>query len=305
MNDSGRPRRYGRMRISILLATVPLLAGSFLSAAPPVVIDDLQLTKKLADGIGAFADAKNATNGETLFKQLQAAPASAAITLPADLPPANTYGDRLKSVFAIGSVYKCGKCEHWHPRGVATAWCLTADGVMVTNYHVFEKATGDSWGVCGADGTVYRISAILAASKAGDAALFKVDAKGLAPLALGDDAPVGEPVSIISHPNGRLFFQTSGEVARYAKAPRRKGPADTIWMDVTAEYAKGSSGGPVMTREGRVVGMVSNTQSIQYGPPGKKGEPTGPHQMVIRNCVPVSAIRALTAKEPAKGASER
>jgi len=47
---------------------------------------------------------------------------------------------------------------------------------------------------------------------------------------------------------------------------------------------------------------VSNTQSISYGPPGKTGEPTGPHQMVIRNCVPVAAIRALT-KEPAKAAS--
>lgn len=304
MNESGCPRRYGRMRISILLATVPLLAAGFLFAAPPVVIDDLQLTKNLADGIGAFADAKTATNGEALVKQLQAAPASAAITLPTDLPPAKTYEDRLKSVFVIGSVYKCGKCEHWHPRGVATAWCLTRDGLMVTNYHVFEKASGDSWGVCGADGKVYRVTGIVAADKSADAAVFRVDAKGLVPLALGGDAPVGEPVSIISHPDGRLFFQTSGEVARYAKAPRRKGPADTIWMDVTAEYAKGSSGGPVTTREGRVVGMVSNTQSVQYGPPGKKGEPTGPHQMVIRNCVPVSAIRALTTG-PAKDASGR
>jgi S1-C subfamily serine protease len=175
---------------------------------------------------------------------------------------------------------------------------------MVTNYHVFEKASGDSWGVFGADGKAYRVTGIVAASKSADAAVFQVDGKGLVPLALGGDAPVGESVSIISHPDGRLFFHTSGEVARYAKAPRRKGPEDTIWMDVTAEYAKGSSGGPVMNPDGRVVGMVSNTQSITYGPPGKKGEPTGPHQMVIRNCVPVAAIRALTTA-PAKGASER
>lgn len=270
--------------------------------AAPLVIDDAQLAKTMADGIGAFVDAKTATTGGKLAKAAQTAPVSAAVDLPAELPPATTYEQQAKSVFVISSVFKCGKCEHWHLRGNATAWCLTADGVMVTNAHVFEKPAGESWGVCGVDGKVYRVTGILARNKVADVALFQVDAKGLTPLALADDAPVGAPVDIISHPEGRHFFRSSGEVARYSKAPRRQGTESSTWMSVTAEYAKGSSGGPVMTPDGRVVGMVSNTQSISYGPPGKNGEPTGPHQMVIRNCVPVSALRAIT-KAPAKTAS--
>lgn len=289
------------MKLRRKIAIVLLATLGHATAMPPV-IDDQALTKKMADGIGTFADQKQATKGSDLVKSLAKAPSAAELSLPAGLPPATTYEEQCQSVFQIASVFKCGKCEHWHPRGSATAWCLTADGVMVTNYHVFEKASGDSWGVCGIDGKTYRVIEVIAKNKDADAALFRVDAKGLTPLALGDDAPVGSDLSIISHPNGRLFLQSFGKVARYAKATGRKSKGNSIWMDVTAEYARGSSGGPALNPDGRVVGMVSNTQSINYGPPGKDGQPTGPHQMVIRNCVPVAAIRALT-KEPAKTAS--
>ena len=37
-------------------------------------------------------------------------------------------------------------------------------------------------------------------------------------------------------------------------------------MGVTAEYARGSSGGPVMDDAGNVIGMVSSTNSIYYPP---------------------------------------
>jgi S1-C subfamily serine protease len=270
--------------------------------ASPLVIDDEQLFTTLTEGVGAFADAKQAITGATLTKASKKAPASVAVELPQNLPKAADYETQAKSVFLMGSVYKCGKCEHWHLGGSATAWCLTADGLMVTNHHVFEKATGESWGVCGLDGKVYRITEILATNKTADLAVFRVDAKDLTPLALGDDAAVGAAVSIISHPDRRCFFHSSGEVARYSKAPSRSPAKGATWMSVTADFAKGSSGGPVLNADGAVVGMVSSTQSITYGPPAKDGKPTGPHQMVIRNCVPVAAVRAITTG-PATDAS--
>jgi S1-C subfamily serine protease len=270
--------------------------------AGPLVIDDEQLFTTMTEGIGALADANNATKGSTLAKASKNAPASVAVELPQNLPKATDYETQAKSVYLIGSVFKCGKCEHWHLGSTATAWCLTADGLMVTNHHVFEKAAGDSWGVCGVDGKVHRILDILATNKTADLAVFRVEAKDLNPLPLGEDAPVGADVSIISHPDRRCFFHSSGEVARYSKAPRRSPAKGATWMSVTADFAKGSSGGPVLNAEGQVVGMVSSTQSISYGPPTKDGKPSGPHQMVIRNCVPVAAIRAITTA-PATAAS--
>lgn len=262
--------------------------------AAPLVIDDEQLIAALTKGVGALADAKHATTGSDLVKASKSAPASVAVDLPQNLPKVIDYETQAKSVFVVASVYKCGKCSNWHLGGTATAWCLTADGLMVTNHHVFEKATGDSWGVGSVDGKVYRITELLATNKAADLAIFRVDASGLTPLPLGEDAAVGTAVSIISHPDRRCFFQSSGEVARYSKAPSQSPSKGATWMSVTADFAKGSSGGPVFNPEGQVVGMVSSTQSISYGPSAKDGKPTGPHQMVIRNCVPVAAMRAIT-----------
>jgi S1-C subfamily serine protease len=70
-------------------------------------------------------------------------------------------------------------------------------------------------------------------------------------------------------------------------------------MTVTADYAKGSSGGPVFNETGEVVGMVSSTNSIytESGPGQDKMTPKGQLQMVIRNCVPADAIRALFETE--------
>ena len=275
-----------------------LIAAGRVNAAP-LIIDDVATLTAMCESIGAFAEDGEGTKGSDLAESLAAAPATVELALPAGLAPATTYEERVKSVFLLGGVYDCGKCDKWHPMSSATAWCLTPDGVMVTNHHVFENAKGESWGVFGIDGKAYRVTKVLAANKAADVALFQVDAENLTPLALADDAPVGTRVSIISHPDGRFFVNTGGEVARYARAQGRN-RGDAFWMVVTAEYAKGSSGGPVVDADGRVLGMVSNTQSINYGPRSKDPlKPQGPHQMVIRNCVPAAAIRALlTAPQP-------
>jgi S1-C subfamily serine protease len=142
---------------------------------------------------------------------------------------------------------------------------------------------------------VAAVKEILASDRAADVCLFRVEGDGFRPLALGAAAPVGTKVRVLSHPEGRFFFQTSGEVARYHRRPARPRQPAATWMSVTADFARGSSGGPVVDAAGRVVGMVSSTQSIYYESSGK--EPKGPLQMVVKNCVPSAAIRRLV--EPA------
>lgn len=290
--------------------------------ASPLVIDDVKLSESLAKGLGAMVAAHQSTDGQTLVKASKNAPPCMEVKLPDHPPKAAGYEELAKSIYIIGSVVKCGKCEKWHLTTTATAWCLTSDGVMVTNHHVFAKAAGTSWGVCSVDGKVLRVLDVLATNEAADVALFQVDAKDLTPLPLGSDPEVGAKVSIISHPDRRFFFRSTGEVARYLKAPARPRMKETIWMSVTADFARGSSGGPVFNAGGEVVGMVSSTQSIYYGaarkvalsaeggkvaPPPKSDKPAvvsrdqGPLQMVVKNCVPLSSLRAII-QAPAKSA---
>jgi S1-C subfamily serine protease len=215
-----------------------------------------------------------------------------------EIPQAPKLENPDAAVYLISSVYLCGKCDKWHLGGTASAWALTADGLMVTNYHVFEKAKGGAMGVCGVDGKTHRIIEVLAADETNDIAVFRVDAKDLKPLPIGPDAEVGSSVEVISHPERRFFTHTFGKVSRYHQLPAKPDAPKRIMMSITADYAKGSSGGPVLDAEGRVIGMVSSTQSIYYES-SRKDKLAGPLQMVVKNCVPVSAISAVLGKAPA------
>ena len=166
------------------------------------------------------------------------------------------------------------------------------------DHHVFAKAKGAIMGICDREGNTWPITEILAADPAEDIAIFQVDGKGFSPLPLAAPAEIGTEVRVISHPARRFYTQTFGEVARYYVSARNKKKKNTRMM-ITADYAKGSSGGPVLNPENEVIGMVSSTQPIYYST--EKGKATGPLQMVVKNCVPVASIsRMLDEKAPAK-----
>ena len=91
---------------------------------------------------------------------------------------------------------------------------------------------------------------------------------------------------------GRFFSYTAGRVSRfYRRTGKDRRPS--TWMAITADYAYGSSGGPVFNDRGQVVGMVSSTSSLYYQ--GKKAveEKKGPLQMVMKNCVSLAEMRRL------------
>lgn len=268
-----------------------VLAALFLSGsavlAEPVVVDDAKLLEAISEGVGAYANADEIPKPEELAKALVKAPA----TLDLPIPIADATDNPDSSVYIIGSVYKCDDCDKWHGDGAATAWALTADGLMVTNYHVFEEAEGGALGVCGLDGKTHPILEIVAADRANDIAIFRVGASDLKPLGLRTNPPIGEGVEVLSHPDGAFFTHTFGQVSRYHRdAEDEANPV--VWMSITAEFAKGSSGGPVLDKRGRVVGMVCSTYSIHFTEKERK-RPAEDLQMVLKDCVTAAAIMAM------------
>lgn len=259
------------------------------AAAQPFVIDDRAIKASFEKQIGAVADEASGPTADELAKAVKDCPR----TTPA--PPKVETGpdDPTRSVFLIGSVYKCDKCDKWHLGGAATAWAVSADGLMATNHHVIAKTKGAAMGISDREGKTWPITEIVASDPASDIALFRVKGSGFQPLPMGKPAAIGDEVRVISHPNGRYYIQTFGEVSRYHT--RRDRQRKTIWMSITADFAKGSSGGPVLNERGEVIGMVKSTNSIYYNSPN--GKPEGPLQMVIKNCVPVAAIREMFATE--------
>ena len=259
--------------------------------AAPLVVDDAKLIRQVQKELGKIGDDGKEMSGEELAKAVKEAPKTCEVELKGDFPTSASYADLTRSVFALTSVYKCEKCDKWHVGGTASAWCLSEDGVMVTNYHVLEGAKGAVYGVVSRDGEIWPVTEVLAADQAKDLAVFRVKGEGFQRLALGKAAEVGDKIRVISHPNRKFFLQTSGEVARYHVSRTRKSKAGSVRMTVTADYAKGSSGGPVFNERGEVVGVVANTQSIYYAK-DEDGDQEN-LQMVVKDTVPVGAVKKM------------
>lgn len=273
---------------------------STLTAAPPV-IDDQEILEALTTKAGEMVGKEGIPSADELAKRTRQGPrVKPQIPVPApSTAPGGDYETLSRSVFLIGSVYNCGKCHKWHQGGTATAWCLAPDGLLVTNAHVFKNTKGGAMAVVDREGRCFPVTDLLGYDIPADVAVFRVKAENLQPLPIAAPAKVGEAVTVISHPQGNHFIRTEGSVARYAKRPAGKDQPKSTWMSITADFAKGSSGGPVFNASGEVVGMVASTRSIYTGAePGKsKDSPKGDLQMVVRECVPADAIRALIEPE--------
>ena len=163
-------------------------------------------------------------------------------------------------------------------------------------------ASGEAMGVMTADGRFFPVLEILATDKAHDVALLRINAKDLAFLPLRDDAPAGSPIRCYSHPANSFGCISEGIIARYARMnePERNG---AVFMQITADYARGSSGGPIMDAFGNAVGMVASTSPVFTAPPStlpgaKDPKPTTPTQQMVRhNCATARAIIDLTRQK--------
>lgn len=195
-----------------------------------------------------------------------------------------------KRVLVMGMLYKRGE-EAEYQISTASAFPISKDGICVTNYHVFKSydrskpSEYETMFVMDYDGEVYPVVEVLAASKQDDLAIFRINCGNMEmlPLILGNNLPAGEDVNLISHPNRRLYSYTRGNINRkYIKSGTTK-----IRQCISAEFAKGSSGAPILDNCGNVVGVVAGTQNINYN---SKPET---YQMTIREIIPVSRIKKL------------
>jgi serine protease Do len=283
--------------LSLLLCSAAVLAEDPRPAA--VYIDDDRHLRALEDGILKLAHDGKATRGKELKAQMKRktcgvlpAPPSAPV-----LKPEEIYTGCSGGVVAITSAWKSDDNDIWTAGEPATAWVLTPDGVLVTNYHVFDNAEKEEvFGILTREGKFHPVTEILAADKLNDIAVFKVPAKGLQPLALAPEEPVGRKVCVISHPDAQFYTFTQGQISRYT-VQRDDAAADPVkYMCITADYARGSSGGPVFNEHGAVVGMVCSTRTTYYGERGR--DPDDDVQMVVKFCIPGESIRALLKPLP-------
>ena len=290
------------------------------------IVDDAALAQQFVEGLATLVENAPSKTQRTLEAgnalRLLAQTEGSSIRLPnrqENLTDSTEelYQRVMPAVVVIGSIYKCDSCSKWHLGGMASGWLLSDHGLVVTNHHVFTEEANHYFGAMTSDGNVFAIRTILASDRDGDAAIAQLDTRGvvLPFLRLGQTAACGDPVVVISHPAGRFYSLTRGVVSRYHRhdadpatmaksdgsvhAPRKHTRDETlqdtpapVWMSVTADYAVGSSGGPVFDSSGDVVGMVSRTYSTQANKNHRRHDSFG-NQMVFKDCVSLDTILGL------------
>lgn len=204
-----------------------------------------------------------------------------------------------KATVITGCAYLCPKCDKVH-LSESSGYIIDPKGIVVTNYHVmatyaFMKDGNRPKGffVRLSNGRTYNVRSILASSKEDDLAILQLETNGdvLSALPLAQQALVGDKVFVLGHPKGMHYFFTQGYVNnKYLEQAGE--PTNRFYremMAISADYATGSSGGPVLDIYGNVVGTVSNTNMLLHS------DMNPSVQMVVKNTVPVESLRKIVA----------
>ncbi|MBE2244204.1 MAG: trypsin-like peptidase domain-containing protein [Burkholderiaceae bacterium] len=137
-------------------------------------------------------------------------------------------------------------------RTSGTAFAVTADGVLATNYHVVDDCSGIGARV---ENTLRPVT-ILALDPQADLALVKIEGVTTIPLSISPRAPeLGSSVIVLGYPLtsvlGTDVRVTSGIVSSLSgvRGERKN-------MQISAAVQPGNSGGPVLNERGEVVGIV-------------------------------------------------
>ena len=153
-----------------------------------------------------------------------------------------------------------------------SGFIVSADGYILTNYHVIEYAYKGNYAVTVMlhDGTRYEAS-IVGVEDCNDIAVLKIDASGLDPVTFGDSdkLSVGDDVYAVGNPLGELeFSMTTGRVSALDRLITTDESAEAINMfQIDAAVNSGNSGGPVYNANGEVVGIVT----AKYSETGVEG----------------------------------
>lgn len=150
--------------------------------------------------------------------------------------------------------------------GLGAGFVVSADGLIATNLHVIGEArrleieTGD--------GEKYEVVEVTATDSHWDLAILRVAKKGLKPLKLADSDTVvqGQPIVAMGNPEGLAFSVVDGVVSAFPDVVN-----DIPMIRVAVPIEKGNSGGPLLNRQGEVIGLLTlksaRTENLGFAMP--------------------------------------
>ena len=148
---------------------------------------------------------------------------------------------------------------------LASGFIIKPDGIIVTNHHVVANAKAMS--VTLSTGEVYRNVSLLSDDPINDLAFLKIEAVDLPTVPLGNsnNVKLGDEVLLVGAPEGLEQTVSNGLISGI-----RLDDGIRI-LQTSAAASHGSSGGPLINRNGEVVGVMSfkleNGENLNFAIP--------------------------------------
>jgi hypothetical protein len=296
--------------VALILGAL-LCSGGPLVAEPRFVVDDEAYVDKVIQTSGKLLKEGKLKPAASLRQEVRIGGIPLKL-LPLfhQKLPAPDLCDRLRhSTVAVGSYYKCPDCGEWHFNS-STGFVVGEGGIVATCCHVVtgeEEGVKESYLVVADDqGEVFPVLSVLAADPEADTCFLKISAPGLKPLPLRPGVRTGERVYCLSHPGGYFYMFTQGMVARVNE--KRNEMLDEhghtngvltrpiLLLNVTSEFAPGSSGAPVADESGNVVGQVASIADAGEPEIGNTNGPASP-SVPVRFCTAAEEILRLATPD--------
>jgi len=141
------------------------------------------------------------------------------------------------------------------PKMRGSGFFINRTGYAVTNYHVIADATSDVKAIT-FDGQEWN-ARVITTEPDKDLALIHLESEGYPYLPLGKltDVSIGKEVYTVGNPLGLSHSVSRGIVSSVRKGMKKTTPVTLIQTD--AAINAGNSGGPLITPEGLVLGVVT------------------------------------------------
>jgi S1-C subfamily serine protease len=179
---------------------------------------------------------------------------------PQPLTPAELFARSSPSIVKVSATDK----RPGGRSGFGTGFFVQSSELVATNHHVIANA--DEATIILSDGSEWPVLGVAAWDKQADVAILKVAGPAtMRPLELGgEDLPaIGERVYAIGNPAGFINTLSDGLVSGHrARGTVPHFPDMPKLIQIAAPISHGSSGGPLMSADGRVVGVVTLTFAV-------------------------------------------
>ncbi len=292
-------KNLGKPPVSVAKSEVPVSGAPVAPPRPldPAIAKAEQLAKE-----------GRLTGAEAFAAQMQSPKREKIDLVPVSTRPLRGHeiAERARTAHVrVGWFFRCTRCNNWH-LNAAGGYAIAKDTVA-TAFHVFEQPAnmrageGDPIAIRG-DSEVLAVTTVLGADKEMDAAIVRVRATDLTPLALAAEPQIGDAAYCLSDPNNTRGYFSNGIINRFFSV-NASAPSDPRFqrLNVSTDWAPGSSGSAVLDECGNVIGHVARIQAISKGvqnpgvSAGAQPRPpeANPTYMNLHEAIPAKSVLTL------------